>query len=239
MKRLIRNGMKQKKETMKTFNVYFAGDLFDHKHLTGNLLLAQSIEKELQNQYTCTLPQKTEGALRFAIDVRNRDLQYVAQADLVLFNFDGVDLDSGTVVEFMIAKMLDIPAVLLRTDFRKVGFCFDGGDSWNLMISGYPRCETVNNNALVSFNTLGMEQAHRSIAQSIINAFKNVVQKKSLMNSYEEIYAAYQHVVKMCGSQLEKKIDAQTIHAIITSKVEKGIYLLDEKPQKIEYTQSI
>ncbi|MEO5959881.1 MAG: nucleoside 2-deoxyribosyltransferase, partial [Opitutaceae bacterium] len=54
-----------------------------------------------------------------------------------LFNFDGSDLDSGTIVEFMLAKFADIPAVLLRTDIRSAG------DSravpWNLMASFFPR----------------------------------------------------------------------------------------------------
>lgn len=63
-----------------------------------------------------------EGASIKTIDIRNRDIKAVMEADLVFFNFDGTDLDSGTVVEFMIAKMLDIPAVLLRTDCRNGGY---------------------------------------------------------------------------------------------------------------------
>jgi len=38
--------------------------------------------------------------------------------DLALFNFDGPELDLGTVVEFLFAKFADIPALILRMDFR-------------------------------------------------------------------------------------------------------------------------
>jgi hypothetical protein len=92
----------------------------------------------------------------------------------------------------MIAKMLDIPAVLLRTDFRNGGQLF--GDDWNLMAIGYPRCTIVKHPALTMYNDLGLEKMHRTIAQSIINAFDKVVKEKPLLSSYEEIFYAYQHV---------------------------------------------
>jgi nucleoside 2-deoxyribosyltransferase len=113
------------------YKIYFAGDLFDHKHLTGNVVLARAIEQFSQNRYCCMLPQDWEGeAALAAVDIRNRDIKAVVEADLVLFNFDGPDLDSGTVVEFILAKMLDIPTVLLRTDCRNGGYLH--GDDWNL-----------------------------------------------------------------------------------------------------------
>jgi nucleoside 2-deoxyribosyltransferase len=212
------------------FDIYFAGDLFDQKHITGNLLLARQIEAESNNNYKCILPQDWEGALNSAIDIRNRDIQSVTQADLVLFNFDGVDLDSGTVVEFMIAKMLDIPAVLLRTDFRNGGYLF--GDDWNLMVAGYPRCEIVKHPSLVTYNALGLEETHRVIARSIIKALQNVAQKNTLLDSYEKIFFAYQHVITMCGSGLEQLIDPQMVQTIITAKIEKNIYALNTAHQK-------
>ena len=52
-------------------------------------------------------------------------------------------LDSGTVVEFVYAKLLDIPAVILRTDFRGGGDQDTDGDAWNLMVSFYPRTRNV------------------------------------------------------------------------------------------------
>ena len=115
-------------------NVYYAGDLFDHKHITGNHLLAQAIETVSNGRYQCMLPQNWEGAAHSTgTAIRNKDIAAVIRADFVLFNFDGTDLDSGTVVEFMIAKMIDVPVVLLRTDCRVGGYFF--GDDWNLMLA--------------------------------------------------------------------------------------------------------
>jgi hypothetical protein len=48
----------------------------------------------------------------------------------------------------MFAKFLDIPAVLLRTDFRAAGDQPEAGDAWNLMCSFYPRTKVVQLNAM-------------------------------------------------------------------------------------------
>lgn len=204
------------------YNIYFAGDLFDQKHLTGNYLLAKNIEEVSNKQYKCLLPQNWEGALTSSVEIRNNDIRRILHSDLVLFNFDGVDLDSGTVVEFMIAKMLDIPAVLLRTDFRNGGYLF--GEDWNAMMAGYPRCKVTKHHSLLMYNELGVEGMHRALAQSIVVAFKEVGQESSLFTCYDEILNAYQHVIKMCGSQLGQHVTASTVQELVAAKIEKGIY---------------
>ena len=103
------------------YTVYVAGDMFDHKHVIGNAVLADFIERVSQGLYTCRVPQNFEMVKFRAVDVRNLDLKEVMACDFGLFNFDGPDVDSGTIVEFMFAKMLDIPSVILRTDFRDAG----------------------------------------------------------------------------------------------------------------------
>ena len=133
---------------MAPFTIYFAGDLFDHKHLTGNALLAGAIEQHSGGRYACVVPQDLEQSTGRAVDIRNQDLKQVMACDLGLFNFDGTDLDSGTVVEFMLAKMLDIPSVILRSDFRSSGDQEKDGDDWNLMCSFYPRVRVVSFNAM-------------------------------------------------------------------------------------------
>ena len=133
---------------MTTYTVYFAGDLFDHKHLAGNELLAGAVDRRSGGRYACVLPQDLEQATGRMVDIRNQDLMQVMACDLGLFNFDGTDLDSGTVVEFMMAKMLDIPSVLLRSDFRASGDQEREGDDWNLMCSFYPRSRKVQFNAM-------------------------------------------------------------------------------------------
>lgn len=210
------------------YKIYFAGDLFDHKHLTGNIALSQVIAKLSHNRYTCVLPQDWEGESALsAIEIRNRDIKTIIEADLVLFNFDGTDLDSGTVVEFILAKMLDIPAVLLRTDCRNGGYLH--GDDWNLMVSGYPRCITVKCPALLVYNKIGLEETHKTMAVSIIEAFEKVLAQNSLVSNYIEILAIYQHVITMCGGQLNKLVTPDRLDKIIQQKVEKGVYSIYEK----------
>ena len=118
-------------------SVYFAGELFSAKHLAGNAGLAAAIQRLSAGQISCVLPQTLENRGEGAHFIRDEDLENLMTSDLALFNFDGCEIDSGTVVEFMVAKFTDIPALLLRTDFRR------GGDQdeapWNLMLSFYPR----------------------------------------------------------------------------------------------------
>ena len=125
-----------------TFSIYFAGDLFNHKDLIGNLLLSDAIEKNSSGRYICVVPQHLEQSTDRSIDIRNNDLSEIVKADLILLNFDGTELDSGTVIEFLFAKALDIPAVILRSDFRAAGDQ-ERGDPWNLMCSGYPRTRII------------------------------------------------------------------------------------------------
>ncbi|MEI6806400.1 MAG: nucleoside 2-deoxyribosyltransferase [Myxococcaceae bacterium] len=205
------------------FEVYFAGDLFDQKHITGNLALVQCIEKLFDNKFKCLLPQDIEaGHWNSGVDVRNRDIKAIIESDLVLFNFDGVDIDSGTTVEYVIAKMLDVPSVLLRTDSRSVNYLI--GSDWNLMMSGFPRCAIVKQPAIVLYNELGLERTHQIIAQAVINGFQKVVQEKSVLNSYEEIITAYNHVIKLCGGGLEEIMTQELLHEVIRAKIEKNIY---------------
>lgn len=126
--------------------VYFAGELFSSKHLVGNAALADAIARVSNLNFTCILPQTLEDREMSAHDIRDKDIVTLIGCDLALFNFDGPELDSGTVVEFMFAKFADIPSLLLRTDFRRAGD--QGDDPWNLMMSFYPRSRTLFLNSL-------------------------------------------------------------------------------------------
>jgi nucleoside 2-deoxyribosyltransferase len=122
-------------------SVYFAGELFSLKHLFGNAALADSIAKLSKLRFLCVMPQTLENRGLGAHHIRDLDILTLLSCDLALFNFDGPELDSGTIVEFLFAKFADIPAVVLRTDFRQGGD--QQGDPWNLMASFYPRTKTV------------------------------------------------------------------------------------------------
>jgi nucleoside 2-deoxyribosyltransferase len=125
------------------YTVYFGGELFSGKHLLGNAALAAAIRECSHGRFRPLLPQDFEQRALSARGVRDNDIRALLGCDLGVFNYDGPELDSGTVVEFMFAKFADIPAVLLRTDFRSAGDQMSGSDPWNLMSSFYPRTSTV------------------------------------------------------------------------------------------------
>lgn len=151
------------KKNPSSYSVYFAGELFDIKHLTGNALLAESIFAKSKGKYLCHLPQDFELRGLNPHVIRDQDIIALFESDLAVFNFDGTELDSGTVVEFMLAKFADIPAVLLRSDLRAAG---DQGstkkDPWNLMASFYPRTEVVRSLSLIDYRIRQQKTARKT-----------------------------------------------------------------------------
>ncbi len=217
--------------------IYFAGDLFDHKHLLGNHILATYLNKTGNGRYKVIFPQIVEHAESRSVDIRNKDLEMLISSDVAIFNFDGPDLDSGTVVEFVFAKMLDIPSVLVRTDFRIAGDQGGNGDPWNLMCSGYPRTESLSLNAMAEYHSmltqtdetdnlpeLKIAALYEKIAAQIINKLDKAVASSSLFagctNTAVEMYS---RVIAGCGSDLDKVIPVNTIKNIVHEKVNKGL----------------
>ncbi|MDQ8205330.1 nucleoside 2-deoxyribosyltransferase [Pelagicoccus sp. SDUM812003] len=142
---------------MDTKNVYLAGCLFDLRHLAGNALLGQRIEERSEGRYAMYLPQDYEPPELDAKSIRDSDFEGLLGCDAAVFQFDGSELDSGTVAEFMAAKFADIPSVLLRTDFRRGGD--RNAEPWNLMCSFYPRTSSL----VVDAMSLYIKRDHRSI----------------------------------------------------------------------------
>ena len=134
-----------------TYTVYFGGELFSAKHLLGNAVLAEAIRQRSGGRFQPLLPQTLEQRDTTAQAIRDQDIRALLGCDLGIFHYDGPELDAGTVVEFMLAKFADIPAVLLRTDFRGSGEISISGEPWNLMTSFYPRTESVVLDAMVMF----------------------------------------------------------------------------------------
>lgn len=130
------------KKKQRSYTVFFAGELFSLKHLIGNAWIAEAIYEKSHGRYRCVLPQDFS-ALRgkSGRTIRDASLRAIVGCDLALFNFDGAELDSGTVVEFLVAKFADIPSVLLRTDVRSTGD--HRSEPWNLMASFFPRTATA------------------------------------------------------------------------------------------------
>lgn len=215
-----------------TYTIYFAGDLFDHKHLIGNALLANHIELCSNGRYSCIVPQDLEQPTGRGVAIRNNDLRAVMECDLGLFNFDGADLDSGTVAEFMYAKMLDIPAVLFRSDLRSRG---DGDrDPWNLMCSFYPRTEKVLFNGMAMYKEVAAQcrsvaeitdQLYTRIANQLIDALDTARQIEPLPNDgTAALNSLYRWALQFPGSDMERLLDEPGYVAnIIARKQEKGL----------------
>lgn len=141
----------------KPYTVYFAGELFSAKHLIGNAYLAEAIHERSHGRFQCRLPQDLDTRRRSLRGIRDQNLDTLLDSDVAIFNYDGTELDSGTVVEFMFAKFADIPAVLLRSDIRR------GGDQlhepWNLMTSYFPRTVTVLADSLLAYRATALKHS--------------------------------------------------------------------------------
>ena len=217
-----------------TFQVYFGGDLFNHKDLMGNALLASYIESCSQDKYRCYLPQSLDQSDASALDIRNQDLKKIIECDLALFNFDGAELDSGTVVEFMLAKFLDIPSVIIRSDFRSSGEKDLGGEDWNLMCSFYPRTKIVQFSAIAYYQdamsngstlTEAQEIQYTRIAKEIIECLDEVKQLPPILSgNMQQMETLYQWALKFPGSGLAELCNnPMFVQQIMEGKKRKGL----------------
>jgi hypothetical protein len=216
------------------FTIYFAGCLFNHKDLTGNALLAKYIEKCSGTRYKCCLPQNVEQHQTGAREIRNQDIIKLIKCDLGLFNFDGTELDAGVVAEFMLAKFLDIPAVILRSDFRTCGEKDIGSDDWNFMCSFYPRTRIVKFNAITAYQeALAQSQAlddavdiyYTRIARLVVESLDAVKTEPPLISgNRKKLETLYQWALTFPGGGIDKLVsDAASVDKIIAAKIQKKI----------------
>ena len=135
------------------YTVYSAGGLFTQDELATNILLKEAVWRLSRGKFQLFLPQSRELQELDRPDVeayiRNTDLLEVVKADIVLVRFDGLELESGTVVEFVVAKSLGKPTVVLRSDFRRSS-CTGLSEPYNLMVKNWPR------NIEVQLNSFGL-----------------------------------------------------------------------------------
>ena len=212
-------------------SVYFAGDLFNHKDLTGNLLLAEAIERESSGRYVSVLPQHLEQSTSRSIDIRNNDLSKIVSADLILINFDGTELDSGTVIEFLFAKTLDVPAVILRSDFRSAGDQ-ERGDPWNLMCSGYPRTGKLTLNAMAWYQEAWgkgggtaavLERFYTKLSKAIITEFDKLYNEPSLFDSQQMLRNVYEWGLRFPGNGFSDLFTEQELKNLLEKKQKKAL----------------
>lgn len=229
--------MKKKKHS---YTVYFGSELFNLKHLIGNAYLAEAIYEKSHGKYLCRLPQDFEPRGKSAQTIRDQAIHALINSDLGLFCYDGTEPDTGTVVEFMLAKFADIPSVVLRSDIRRGG---DGPDPWDLMSSFFPRCVQVAANSLGEYQTI-MKRRHRrldevirlagqhssadaqvmceQIAAACVRAFDRVLAVEPVMPKHlrEEVY---HWLAVMPGLRGKEKVMRKEFEAILERKVEKDL----------------
>jgi nucleoside 2-deoxyribosyltransferase len=228
--------MKRKK---RKFTVYFASELFTAKHLIGNAYLAEAIYEKSHGKYLCQLPQDFEPRGKTPQAVRDQDIRALIACDMALFNFDGAELDSGTVIEFMFAKFADIPSVILRSDLRQGG---DSTDPWNLMASFYPRTINVQMDSLGAYKAL-MKRRHKldevirlaaqhssadaqlmceEIAAACVRALDRVLEQEPVMPKHlqEEVYHWLALMPRLHGKE---KALRKEFEAYLERKVERDL----------------
>ena len=218
--------------------IYFAGPLFDHKILQGNALLAWHIESAAKGRYRCVLPQDLTQLGVSSIEIRDQNLRALMESDLALFNFDGTDLDSGTVAEYMYAKTLDIPAVILRTDFRHGGDQEPEGNPWNIMVSFYPRTQVLHVDAMQRYAEALSEDRdpqevssliQQRIASEVIDLL-DVVRGESpvLGGGRKGAENTYRWGLQLAGGSLPTYVSHSSfVSRIVDRKIEKGLLNAD------------
>ncbi len=153
------------------YKVYLAGELFDFKHLAGNALLGEALEERSGGRYGIVLPQDLELPSLESKAIRDVDYLELLDCDAAIFQFDGSDLDSGTVAEFMTAKIADIPSVILRTDLRRSGD--RNSRPWNLMCDSFTRTEALVVDAMALYSELSKREGATAI-QAIQSVVENL-----------------------------------------------------------------
>jgi len=220
-------------------SVYFAGELFSAKHLCGNVLLAEAIHRLSSGRFVPVVPQNLEQRETTAHAIRDQDIQTLLACDVGIFHYDGPELDSGTVVEFLFAKFADIPSVLLRTDFRRGGD--QGGDPWNLMTSFFPRTEVVTLDAMQLYKaafaenpaapdallssragSVAAEKMHETIALAVIEALDRVTALPPVLDR-TRAQPVYEWLASMPGFQGDQAVHARFVMDQLEAKLSKGL----------------
>jgi nucleoside 2-deoxyribosyltransferase len=215
----------------KSFSVYLAGDLWTHKDLIGNALLAEYIDRVSSGRYQCVLPQDLESPVNRSVDIRNLDLKHVMMSDMAIFNFDGANLDAGTVVEFIYAKMLDVPCVILRTDFRSAGEGNQDQDPWNLMATHWPRTKVLKLNGMSEYQgckvpgTLArtIEKMYRKMSAQIIESLDEVRKDKPLVSNAAQLATLFDWAIECPGAGYSELFSKAEVQQLLAVKMAKGL----------------
>jgi nucleoside 2-deoxyribosyltransferase len=227
-------------DTHLKYAIYFAGGLFTQHDIAMNVFIKESVWRLSTGKFELVLPQSKELRHLDRSDVaaylRNADLLQVVLADVLLARFDGPDLDTGTVVEFMVARMLGKPVVILRSDTRHLsGKGLD--DPYNLMVKSWPRTVEVYIDSLMDYVQTIAEVREEMIESDtpqatldseldiVRNAIDDLALKvigalESVLNMKSPYPAKYQRIVyeamRYCpGSSFDQMLSEPKLEAII------------------------
>jgi nucleoside 2-deoxyribosyltransferase len=185
------------------YTIYSAGGLFTQDELATNVMLKEAVWRLSNGKFQIFLPQSREIRELDQPDIeafiRNTDLLEVVKADIILARFDGLELDSGTVVEYMLARFLGKPTVILRSDFRSVSF-LPLVEPYNLMVKNWPRTVDIHLNSYRMWAELFAEERQgpgdSESLQGLMKA-ELVTLQKSADEVARQVITALEAVIKM------------------------------------------
>ena len=185
------------------YTTYSAGGLFTQDELATNVLIKEAVWRISNGKFQIFLPQSREVQELERPDIeahiRNTDLLEVLKADILLGRFDGPELDSGTVMEFAMAKFLGKPTVLLRCDFRRMVFIGVNGP-YNSMVKNWPRTVEIYLHSFEIWGQLLAEEHQRldtdDAKQSLMKAELGTLQK-SVDEIARQVIAGFETVIAM------------------------------------------
>lgn len=125
-------------------------------------------------------------------------------------------------MEFCFAKFLDLPTVLLRTDFRNNNDAATCPDPWNLMCSGFPRTETVLYHAMKESVRHDFAAMTESLAARIVQALDRCTAMPPVTRTQEDAFLAFRHAVHSAGGTLPERFPDDRIRAMIETRMNKG-----------------
>ena len=138
----------------------------------------------------------------------------------------------------MYAKMLDIPTVILRTDFRHSGDQGAGGDPWNLMVSYYPRTRILYLDGMQWYQEALAEggdatqvsaRYQRRIATEVIGLLDEVRGEAGIMEGGRQgAESTYRWALRLAGGGLADLVAGDGsldgyVETIVSRKIEKGL----------------
>jgi nucleoside 2-deoxyribosyltransferase len=185
------------------YTIYSAGGLFTQDELATNVMIKEAVWRLSNGKFQLFLPQSREfqelDQPSLEAYIRNTDLLEVVKADILLVRFDGLELDSGTVVEYMMAKFLGKPTVILRSDFRSVSF-LPLVEPYNLMVKNWPRTVDIHLNSYRLWAELFAEERQdpgdSEPLHELMKAELDTLQK-SVDEVAKQVITALEAVIKM------------------------------------------